>query len=61
MIDPLYYSSSNQLSVILLQYPVFYYGNALNMILTLYGIPCKFVYDFSKLTILYRHVHNYIL
>ena len=31
-----------------------------NMILTLYVIPCKLSCDFSKLTILYIHVH-YIL
>ena len=28
-----------------------------NMILTLYVIPCKLSCDFSKLTILYIHVH----
>ena len=27
------------------------------MIIILYVIPCKFSYDFSKLTILYIHVH----
>ena len=51
-------SSSNQLSVILSQYPqCFTMAMPFNMILTLYVIPCKLSCDFIKLTILYIHVH----
>ena len=31
-----------------------------NMILILYAIPCKLSCDFSKLTILYLHVHIFL-
>ena len=57
MIDPLR-------SHILINYLVFYrniqcftMAMPFNMILTLYVIPCKLSCDFSKLTILYIHVH----